>query len=31
MLSRSGSWFIRLSNAFVFADPEPATINILFG
>ena len=27
----SGSWFIRLSNAFVFPDREPPTINILYG
>ena len=30
-LSVSGSWFIRLSSAFVFPDPEPQTINILHG
>ena len=30
-LSVSGSWFIRLSSAFVFSDPEPQTINILYG
>ena len=30
-LSISGSWFIRLSNAYVCPDPEPPTINILYG
>ena len=29
-LSMSGSWFIRLSHAFVFLDPKPLTINILY-
>ena len=29
MLKISGSWFIRLSNAFASLDPEPPTINIL--
>ena len=27
----SGSWFIRLSNAFVFPEPEPPMINIRYG
>ena len=31
MLSISGSLFVRLSNAFVFPNPEPRTINILYG
>ena len=30
MLSMSGSWFIRLSNALCFGDPEPPTVNILY-
>ena len=30
MLLISGSRFIRWSNAFVFSDPEPPTINILY-
>ena len=30
ILSIPGSWFIRLSNAFVVPDPEPPTINILY-
>ena len=29
--SISGSLFIRLRNAFVFPDPEPPNINILYG
>ena len=31
ILSKYGSWFIRLTNAFVFPDPEPQTIKILYG
>ena len=27
----SGSWFIRLSSAFAFPDPQPPIINILCG
>ena len=26
----SGSWFVRLSNTFLFPGPEPSTINILY-
>ena len=29
--SISGSWFIRLSNGFVFPDPESPTISIMYG
>ena len=25
-----GSWFVRLSNPFVFPDPDPPAINILY-
>ena len=31
ILSVFVSWFIRLSNASVFPDPEPPTFNILYG
>ena len=31
MLSISGSWFIRLSIAYVSPDPEPPIINALYG
>ena len=31
ILSVSGSLFIKLSNAFVFPDPEPPTTNIVYG
>ena len=30
-LSISASWFITLSNAFVFPDPEPTSFIILYG
>ena len=30
-LSISGLWFTRLSNVFLFPDPEAPTINILYG
>ena len=30
-MSIFGSWFIRLSNAFVFPDPDPPIINIAYG
>ena len=30
ILSISGCWFIRLNNEFVFPDPEPPIINILY-
>ena len=31
ILSLSGWWFIRLSRAFVFPDPETPTFSILYG
>ena len=31
ILSVCGCWFIRLNNEFVFPDPEPLIINILYG
>ena len=31
ILSISGLWITRLSNAFVFPDPEPPTINTVYG
>ena len=30
ILSVSSWWFIRLSNAFIFCDPEPPIINVLY-
>ena len=31
ILSMSGWFFIKFNNAFVFQDPEPPTISILYG
>ena len=31
MLSISGCLFFRLNNEFVFSDPEPPIVNILYG
>ena len=30
-MSISECWFIRLNNEFVFTDPEPPIINIIYG